>query len=299
MPPSFPPPNQMLPDHRFSSSDGVEVATYLLGGSGPPLLMAHATGFCAAVLGSMADRLRDSVQVVAFDERGHGASSRPRSGSFDWHGFADDVLAVVDGLGLHQVLGFGHSCGGAALLLAEAARPGTFRGLYLYEPIVPPIEGPLPFDPAENPLSAGARRRRTTFASRQEALANFSQKAPFDVLAPEVLAAYVDNGFRPARDGGIALRCAREDEALIYEGGFTHDAYRHLGEIRCPVTVACGERTDSFGPDLLTPVVDRLPDAKLTVLRGLGHFGPLQDPDAVARSVRSCGIVPAGATPSA
>lgn len=299
MPRTPPPPGRLLPDHRFSSSDGVEVATYLLGGSGPPLLMAHATGFCAAVLDPMAQRLRDSVSVVAFDERGHGASSRPRSGSFDWHGFADDVLAVVDGLDLHQVLGFGHSCGGAALLLAEAARPGTFRGLYLYEPIVPPVDAPLPFDPAENPLSTGARRRRTTFSSRQDALANFSRKAPFDVLVPEVLATYVDNGFCPAPNGGIELCCKREDEALIYEGGFTHDAYRHLGEIRCPVTVACGEHTDSFGPDLLTPVVARLPDAKLTVLPGLGHFGPLQDPDTVARSVRSCGIVPAGATPSA
>lgn len=292
---SFPPPNRLVPDHRFPSTDGVEIAAYLLGGSGPALLVAHATGFCAAVLGPMVDRLRDTVRVVAFDERGHGASGRPRSGNFDWQRFADDALAVLDGYGLHQVLGFGHSCGGAALLLAEMARPGTFRGLYLYEPVVPPIDGPLPFDPADNPLSAGARRRRTGFASREEALANFTAKAPFDVLAPEVLAAYVDNAFRFAPGGGIELRCARDDEARIYEAGFTHHAYQHLDEIRCPVTVACGELTDALGPDTLSPVVARLPHAELTVLPGLGHFGPLEDPEAVARSIRGSAIWPKSA----
>ncbi|MBV8692532.1 MAG: alpha/beta hydrolase, partial [Actinobacteria bacterium] len=29
----------------FPSTDGVQVAAYELGGSGPPLLLSHATGF--------------------------------------------------------------------------------------------------------------------------------------------------------------------------------------------------------------------------------------------------------------
>ena len=33
-----------------TAPDGVEVAYYDLGGSGPVLLLAHATGFCGAVL---------------------------------------------------------------------------------------------------------------------------------------------------------------------------------------------------------------------------------------------------------
>lgn len=228
-----------------------------------------------------------SHPVVGFDERGHGASGRPADGSFDWHGFADDALAVVDGLGLDRPLGFGHSCGGAALVLAEQARPGTFAGLFLFEPVIPPLDEPPARAVADNnPLSVGARRRRRQFDSRRQALDNFAGKPPFSELAPQALAAYVDNGFRPDPRGGITLCCAREDEAAVYAAAFGHGAFSRLGEVRCPVTVACGALTDAFDARAVQPVVDRLPDGTLTVLPGLGHFGPLQDPEAVAHALR-------------
>jgi pimeloyl-ACP methyl ester carboxylesterase len=269
------------------STDGVTVASYRLadGLPGvPPVVAAHPTGFCAAVLEPMARHLGPHP-VVAFDERGHGRSGRPASGSFAWSGFADDVLAVVDAGGLDRPLGFGHSCGGAALVLAEARRPGTFAGLYLYEPVIPPLDEPLAGGQPDNPLSAGARRRRTHFAGRDDALANFAAKAPFGDLDPVALAAYVDNGFRPDGQGGITLCCARDDEAAVYAAASAHDAFRLLPAVRCPVTIACGERTDAFDERALKPVVERLPQADLQVLPGLGHFGPQQDPAAVARSV--------------
>src|SRR5579872_6944966 len=108
---------------RARTADGVGIACYDLGGSGPVLLLAHATGFCAAVLAPLAARLADRFHCIAFDERAHGLSDRPADEDFGWYGFAADVLAVVDHLGLEQPLGFGHSCGGAALLLAEETRP--------------------------------------------------------------------------------------------------------------------------------------------------------------------------------
>jgi pimeloyl-ACP methyl ester carboxylesterase len=298
-------PAALAPTARVESSDGVEVAYYDLGGSGPALLLAHATGFCAAVLAPLAAALAGRLRAVALDERAHGASGRPRSGDLSWRGFADDVLAVVDHAGLTRPLGFGHSCGGAALLLAEQAGPGTFAGLYLFEPVVYPSDVPLA--PQPNPLSEGALRRRSHFRSRREALENFSAKPPFDVLHPAALAAYVDNGFAPA-EGGIALRCRREDEAEVYAQSFAHDAYAHLHAVRCPVTLACGADTDAFGPAFLDLFAARLPLVEQVVLPGLGHFGPLEDPAAVAASVTSSlaatavlgggSGIPAGDTPS-
>jgi pimeloyl-ACP methyl ester carboxylesterase len=272
------------PSGSARTADGVGIAYYDLGGSGPDLLLAHATGFCGAVLGPLADRLTDRHRCVAFDERGHGSSDRPPDGDFGWYGFAADIIAVVDLLGLERPAGFGHSCGGAALLLAEEARPGTFSALYCYEPVIYPDETPVAPGFESNPLAAGALRRREVFGSPAEALANFSGKAPFDRLDPGVLAAYVDNGFEAGADG-IRLKCRREDEAQVYAHGFSHDAFAQLDAVRCPVTLACGAKTDAVGPDFLAAFDRRLPDSRVEVLPGLGHFGPMEDPEGLARSV--------------
>ena len=285
------------PAGHARAADGTPVAYYDFGGDGPALLLAHATGFCGPVLEPLADALRPRVHAVALDERGHGATPRPPDGDFDWHGFADDVLAVVDRLGLEHPLGFGHSCGGAALLLAEEARPGTFTALYCFEPIVFALDDPPPPD-AGNPLSVGALRRRSTFPSRRDAIENFTGKAPFDQLRPDVLAAYVDNGFAVLPDGRLELCCRREDEAEVYAHSLSHDAFAHFDAVRCPVTLACGANTDAMGPQLLGRLATRLPHASVEVLPGLGHFGPLQDPDAVAASVLRA-LVPMGDTPRA
>ena len=266
------------------STDGVTVAVHDLAGDGPPLLFAHATGFHGLVWSPLAAHLAGDYRCWSFDERGHGDSTRPADGRFEWRGFGDDVLAVVDALGLERPLGVGHSAGGAALLLAEAARPGTFRSLYCFEPIVLPVDPPIgPQD--DNPLALGAMRRREVFPSRDDAYANFASKPPFNVLHPDALRAYVDHGFADQDDGTVRLKCRREDEAQTYRMGSAHNAYGTLDSVRCPVTLACGEHTDAITPPILVLQAGALPSSRTEVLDGLGHFGPLEDPAAVAASV--------------
>ena len=275
---------------RVTTPDGVGIATTDLGGDGPDLLVVHATGFCGGVLAPMASHLTDRFHCRAIDLRYHGRSDRPVAGGFDWAGFATDVLAAVDGLGLDRPFAFGHSCGGAALLLAEERRPGTFRGLFCFEPVVFPGP-PAPAPSYDNPLSTGARRRRETFPSRTDAFLNFSSKPPFGGLDPDAIAAYVEDGFEvvPAGEGGdgdaVRLRCRRDDEAEIYAHGTTHDAFDRMGLVGCPVTLGYGTETDAFGAAFLEADAAQLPDGTVEAVPGLGHFGPLERPGEVAASV--------------
>lgn len=317
----------MVPVRYVRAADGVAVAVEDLGeqdlggGGGTArdgdgahgsrdapgvVVMAHATGLCRQVMAPLARRMQPTYRCITFDARGHGESGAPRDECFDWHGFAADVLAVVDGLGLRRPLGVGHSCGGAALLLAEEARPGTFAALYCFEPVVFPAEPPPAPDP-DYPLAAAARRRREVFDSREEAYANFSAKPPLDILDREVLAAYVEHGFTPLPDGRVRLRCRPEHEARIYANGVAHDAYPRLGRVACPVTVAWGGRSRAMGRSLMEMIAARLPRARTEELAGLGHFGPLEDPGRVAGSVLAAfaghgggqGAIPPGGTPPA
>lgn len=263
----------------------MHVAVHDLGGDGPPILFAHATGLHGRCWAPVAARLH-GWRAWALDFRGHGDSSKPRDLDYAWQGFADDVLAVVDRLGLDRPAGVGHSKGGAALLLAEQARPGTFRALWCFDPVVfPPTLADLAATAGDNPLAAGAERRRETFPSRAEAFENFRAKPPFDVVSDEALHAYVDHGFSDDPDGTVRLKCPPPVEAQVYRMGAHHDAFAHLDRVRCPVTIARGRR-DGFGPaDFAAPIAEALPAGRLVDFDDLTHFGPLEAPDRIAASI--------------
>ncbi len=228
-------------------------------------------------------------RCLSYDARAHGRSTRGTLGpdqtpDMAWARHRDDVLAVHDAFGLHRPIGVGHSMGGAALVLAEQLRPGTFEALWLFEPIIFPddllIEG-------ENPLEAGALRRRASFRTREEAFANFARKPPLSELSAECLSAYVTYGFHDAPDGGITLACRPEDEAAGYRNGPHHRGWAHLGEVQCPVVVLRGIATVPGPATVASMIVEKLPLGNLSAHDELGHFGPLAEPATMARSVES------------
>lgn len=269
----------------FVDSVGTAIATYDFGGDGPDVLFLHATGFHAHTWLPVIDALRDSYRCVAADCRGHGDSESPADNDFAWQRFADDALAVVDVLDLDRPFGVGHSAGGATLLLAEQQRPHTFRALWCYEPVVFP---PTRQSGNSNALADGARRRREVFPSHDDAYGNYSAKPPFDALAPEALRVYVDHGFETLPSGEVRLKCRGEDEARVYEGGSSHGAFEHLGEVAIPVFLAGGGQRGSFGMQVLGAQHERLPRSELEIMEELGHFGPLEDPGRIAAAIRRC-----------
>ncbi len=272
--------------HQFLADAG-SLTVHDWGGAGSPVLLAHPTGFHGRCWAPVAARLvAAGRRVWSFDFRGHG-NSDPSPDGYHWDGFARDVLAVIAHLGLAgdaALLPAGHSKGAAALLLAEEERPGTFARLWCYEPIIFPSDEPLA--PQEDFfLAESARRRRAVWDSPEDALAAYGSKPPLDVLDRDALHAYVEYGLRPRDDGTFELKCRPDDEAAVYSMGMAHGAWRRLGEVQCPTVIACGELTDAIGPKLAGMITARIPRGRLEVVPGLGHFGPMQDPDAIVASM--------------
>jgi pimeloyl-ACP methyl ester carboxylesterase len=262
------------------SGDGVPVAVHELGGAGPGLLISHGTGFCTAMMAPLATELASSFRCDGLDLRGHGASPAVPGARYHWNDLAGDVLAAVDALGLAPAYAVGHSSGAAALLLAASQEPARFAALWCFEPIVWP--DPVALRDRAETLAAGASRRRATFASREEAAANFAGKPPFSQFDAGVLAAYLDCGFAERADGSVELCCPPEVEAEMYRMGVTHDGFARLPRVACPVTVARGGRSEAIGPEVVAAQVAALPRGRAVELPGLSHFGPLEDPARVA-----------------
>ncbi|MEX2292776.1 MAG: alpha/beta hydrolase [Acidimicrobiales bacterium] len=268
------------------TADGLSLGLHELGQGERPTLLCHANGFHGAVWEPLAAALGSGFARWAVDFRAHGTSEIPAGFPLGWDEFGADVLAAIDALALPpgEILGVGHSMGGAALLIAEQVRPGTFAGLWLYEPITPP-PNPMPSTDGTNPMADGAERRRASFASHAAALANFASKPPFNVLRADALHAYVRHGFVLRDDNEVHIACRPEDEARIYRSAGAHHAFARLDEVACPVVVCCG-RTEP-GPALFAPAAaEALPRGRLDRIETLGHFGPLEAPTLCAAAIR-------------
>ncbi len=238
-------PEEIVVEHH-----GRRVVALDWGGSGPTLLLLHPNGFCAGVWEPLALAVRGDYRPVAIDAPGHGASDPPADpAGISFPSVAAAAAAVVDALELGPVLALGHSMGGACTVLLEAARPGTVTRALLCEAIAfPRLARPGGELPQGNVLAEGARRRRAVWPDRDAVRDSFASRPPLDVLAPEVLDAYIRWGFHDRDDGQVELACAPEVEAAYFDASATPDgalrAFGELAALRGRATVLCGARTN-------------------------------------------------------
>lgn len=257
-----------------TTRDGLRIAYEERGE--PGLVFVHANGFCKEVWGPVIDAVGRPGHV-AIDQPAHGASSVPPR-PFDWWDFGRNVLAVIDAVGAVGPVGVGHSSGGAALVMAEVLRPGTFRRLVLIEPILPP---PPYRRSDDHPLVRVAMRRRAAFVTRDAAYDAYAGRGPFARWDQQALAAYVDHGFR-AGPAGWELRCSPADEAEVYATATVHAAWDRLPEIACPTVIVAGSESDSHPPAVVDALVARFQHATGWTVEGGSHLVPMEDPAAMA-----------------
>jgi pimeloyl-ACP methyl ester carboxylesterase len=94
--------------HRWVQARGLTFHVAEAGGGEDPVLLLHGWPQSWYEWRSLMPALADRHRVVAMDLRGFGWSDAPRRG-YEKENLADDVLAVLDELGIERV---GHDWGG-------------------------------------------------------------------------------------------------------------------------------------------------------------------------------------------
>jgi pimeloyl-ACP methyl ester carboxylesterase len=108
-------------------------------GPGPPLLLLHGIGSCAADQVLLARRLLPLTRrLILPDLPGHGRSEAPRRG-MDPNLMRDAMLQVAAVVAPEPVIVFGNSLGGMAGIQYALARPDSVLGLMLASPIGAPM----------------------------------------------------------------------------------------------------------------------------------------------------------------
>jgi pimeloyl-ACP methyl ester carboxylesterase len=108
---------------------------YVDEGEGDPIVLVH--GFAASlqnnwVAAGWFDTLLPVRRVIALDCRGHGQSDKPHDPSmYAMDEMADDVVRLMDHLGVAKADLFGYSMGGAISIRAMLRHPERFRTVTL------------------------------------------------------------------------------------------------------------------------------------------------------------------------
>src|SRR5215207_9678852 len=103
-----------------TARDGVELAYEVHGVADPDaltLVFVHGWAGERAYWEHQVAFFSDRYRVVALDLAGHGESGLGRT-DWDLPAFGDDVVAVVDAVGIQRAVLVGHSMGGDAVVFA-------------------------------------------------------------------------------------------------------------------------------------------------------------------------------------
>ena len=134
--------------------NGVRLAYRMAGEpQNPPLLLLHALGENSNSWDGIESALAERYRVYNVDLRGHGASDWP--GEYSFALMRDDILGLLDALGIERATIVGHSLGGMVAYLFAEEHPDRVARLILEDPPAPvpanrefpaQPEGPATFD---------------------------------------------------------------------------------------------------------------------------------------------------------
>lgn len=274
---------------RFAKAGGLTWHVQEFGPAGAPvLLLLHGTGAANHSWRGLAPLLAASFRVVAPDLPGHGFTDPLPDGTLSLPGMARAVSALVQDLGVAPVVVAGHSAGAA--ILARMALDGMIapRLLAAFNGALAPLPGAAsflfpsmarllflnPFTPrlfAWTADSAAVRRLIEGTGSR---------------LDPVGLDLYRRLFSRAGHVRGALGMMANWDLDRLH---------RDLPKLATRTLLIVGGDDKAIAPDTAFDLAKRLPDARVKLVRGLGHLAHEEAPERVAEKLledaRTLGIV--------
>ena len=242
-----------------------------VGDDAPTLVFLHHYGGSSRTWTEVIDVLRADFRCVAADLRGFGDSpTAPPGGGYTVDENADDVIALVESLGLTHYLLVGHSMGGKFALAVAARTAGT-----PLSPLALLLCAPSP--PTPEPMTDDERAQtRAAWGKRDAALATVAKITGASLPPPIALRTVAD-----------MLRVSHDAWGAWEDAGSKENIADRMGAITIPTHILVGDKDPVVPADVQTrEVVARLADTRLTVIPGAGHLLPLEATGEVARAIR-------------
>lgn len=271
----------------FRAGDGTPIY-FELHGSGPPLYVCHGgpqTTF--SYLSQALEPLARHFTLVYHDYRGSGRSGRAAPQTYRFEQLAADLDALRAHLGHERVALLAHSLGGFVALHYALRYGQHLQALVLVATTPTGVMGRL-VGPTLRVLGARRLIRLLVAAAGYGLIWAWRRESPARRRARLRLLALLQEG----RADRMELVRAAEREAAVGSENAPYleaEAYRtdltpHLGRIRCPVLVACGDRDAVFFAALRL-YRQHWPGATYVIFPGVGHHPAIEEPETFVPAV--------------
>ncbi len=230
---------------------------------GPVVVLANSLGATHHMWDAQLDMLNERFRVVRYDTRGHGASPVP-DGPYSIDDLADDVVALLDRLGVERAHLVGLSLGGMTAMRVAARNPERVDRMVLLC-----TASHLP------PAHAWSQRAATVRADGAGAVAE----------------AVVDRWFSPDFAGNrthwrdMVAGTPAEGYAACCEAIAELDLRQDLSAITAPTLAIAGVDDPATPPARLEEIVAAVPGSRLLVVEHAAHLANAEQPAVVTAAL--------------
>ena len=265
-----------LHGHAFSYTDS---------GTGPALLFIHGLLGSQRQWAHLVDRLDEDHRLVVPDLFGHGMSAKP-VGDYSLGAHAATLRDLLDRLGIEKVSLVGHSLGGGIAMVFSYLFPERVERLVLVASgglgrEVSPLLRSATLPGAEYVLpviASGWMRGRIAGAGRL--LGSVGLRPGRDLTE-------VWDGFTSLGDADTRRAFLATTRAVIDPGGQSVNAHDYLTDAApLPTLVVWGTKDRMIPAFHAAAATSSMPNCRVELFQGAGHFPHLDDPERFAALVR-------------
>ena len=240
-------------------------------GEGLPVVLLHPFPLNQSIWSAQRKELGAGYRIITPDLRGFG-KSEPNGNLSSMDMFATDVRALLDELGLDQVVLGGLSMGGYVALAFYRLYPDRVRGLILADTR----------PQADDNQGRQSREELATLAEQSGA------KGVGDLLLPKLLgeSTFRLNPHIPMLIYGKIESAPPQSIAAASRGmAMRSDSTPLLPQISCPVLLLVGEQDTLTPPAVAQEMAEAIPNSTLHIIPDAGHLSSIEQPTAFTQAL--------------
>ncbi|MEO6886363.1 MAG: alpha/beta hydrolase [Jatrophihabitantaceae bacterium] len=259
-----------------------------------PVLLVHGLGGSTLDWTDFAQLLGTTLDVEMIDLPGFGRSGPAAGGNYSLGAQARTVIAYLQQSGRGPVHLVGNSMGGAISILVASQRPDLVRTLTLISPAVPDVRlriHPLRHDPrlalvvvpGVGPMIM-RRMGKIAVRARVKGTINVVFADPSRYPAQRLDELVAETELRADKPWVIAAMTGSTRGLVRNQFVHARSTWAAIRTITAPTLVLWGDTDRLVAPDLAGFVGAAIANARVLVLKNIGHTAMMEDPQTSARA---------------